>query len=137
MPEVQLNRIEAGVDRDLGRSTELLDHRADLVAGDFAAVSHGRRVDESARSHRGDTGESFVGHHPGMTQLRRDCRAGRVHRACQPTQARQRGGAHHDLTGSACRVWRDAAVRHGGHADSPACERHVEVDQVIGHQAMR
>ncbi len=137
MPEMQLDGIESGVDRDLGGRAELVNHHDDLVSGDLAAVRHGRRVDEPARGHRGDTGEPFVRHHPGVTQLRGDRRARGVHRVGQPLQSRQCCTAHHDLTRSAGRLGGDTAVRHGGHPDAAARVPHVEVDQVVGNQAVR
>lgn len=61
MSEVQLDRVEAGVDRHLGGITELIDHHGDLAARDRPAVRERGRVDEPARSHRRHTRELLLG----------------------------------------------------------------------------
>ena len=60
-----------------------------------------RRVDEPARRHGVHAGQFLRRHHPGMAQLRRDRRAGRVNRVGQPAQPREGRPAHHDLAGRA------------------------------------
>ena len=74
---------------------------------------------------------------PGVAQLRGNRCAGGVDSVGQPPQARQAASTLITICPGALAAFRrDAAVRHSRHAYPAAREPDVEVDQVLGHQAV-
>ena len=79
MPEVQLDGIKAGFDRDLCGVGELPRRLPDLRHGDAARELERRRIEEATRGHALLPGDLLVGHHAGMSELRRGLGSGCVH----------------------------------------------------------
>ena len=136
MPDVHLDAVEAGLDRDPGGAPVVLGDALD-AGGVDGAQTRAHRGEAAGRGERGSPVGARVGHGAGVTDLCGGRRALGVHGVGEAAEPVEVVPGEQQAVAVGPAFGRDGQVGHGRHGDATGRHAAVELDEGVAHRAAR